>query len=217
MAPGLRGFQEKGEAGYDFTAGSVLGLRWFWMPRETLPNPLDPEPGDMPPVVLNGQTGFAYADGVNEATCNAGQDYSWMEKVARRQHLVPEDDCGCGFWAYWDEEEARKHDGGHGGLPVLGVVEATGRVIHGELGFRAQKAQIVAVHPGFTIQLEMAPDMTEYRHKGVTWTRDMLADAAQAAQASLETRIQDAYPLARVYSVKAAMLAAWPPGKGFLS
>lgn len=216
MASGLRGFQEKGE--FAFTPGSVLGLRWFWLPTRCLPPVLGPPGAQAEPVVLYGQTSYAYTAGINEAICGSSDGARNLAKNVGASHQVPASGCGCGFWAYWTIENASRHDNTSNiQLPVLGVVEGVGRVIHGELGFRAQKVRLVALHPAFEIQLAMAPGHENVEYNGVTWTRELLAETALAAQAGMEARLAEAFPDAPVYASQDAMLAMHKPGKGFLT
>lgn len=206
MSKGMDGFGERAEADDSFalTIGSVLGVRWFWLPspdfyrespvegdRLNAPwssaivagqyirggyNPFDPvlpvaDIGGMPR--LRGQLSNVYPDGVSEAECN-----DWARRPSSQQrclkvadagallngagaekcpcpdcHQPPVAGCGCGFWAYWKPGDAGGHSAGSNEmLPVLGVIEGTGRVIHGEKGFRAQRAKIVALQPAFRIE-----------------------------------------------------------------
>lgn len=64
--------------------------------------------------------------------------------VDRTSHRTPHDECQCGFYAYtdpgWYEVDSIRFNG-----LVLGVIKAYGRVLIGEAGFRAEKAQIAAI------------------------------------------------------------------------
>lgn len=178
MARGMTGFGEDAEAGFALTMGSVLGVRWFWLPAPAFyrESPVEvagyPAPWDGKPPRLTGSTGYEYADGVAEAVCNDAPAVQAASNVMKQRpwgltgigrshhgynagnwaaHEVPCPPCGCGFWAYWTPEGAGAHPMGASKLPVLGVVEATGRVIHGEKGLRAQKCRIVALHPAVNI------------------------------------------------------------------
>jgi hypothetical protein len=210
MAKGMPGFDEKHEAGYSLTLGSVLGLRWFWLdvPDFNAQNPLaDGEAGPWKgaPATLRGQMGNPYDRGVMDAYCTSDREAHGQK--------IPVESCGCGFWAYWTEHAASQHGGGDSWrLPVLGVIEATGRVLHGELGFRAQKAKIVALFPAFKVSFYGVCDAEN---------AEPLAERAMNAwsltwHSAIETRLEQAYPDARVYATSNAMTANHPPGKGYL-
>ena len=55
-------------------------------------------------------------------------------------HEVPQVGCGCGFWAYFKDDAGSRFGG-----QVAGIIEAQGRIICGTLGYRAEKARIVAL------------------------------------------------------------------------
>jgi hypothetical protein len=61
------------------------------------------------------------------------------EIPATETHSAPDINCGCGFWAYFGE----RAETGEGG--VIGVIKASGLVLVGTKGFRAEKAEIVAL------------------------------------------------------------------------
>lgn len=236
MARGIPGFGEDAEAGFALTAGSVLGLRWFWLatPSFYRESPVE-VPGYAPPwggnpPRLTGATGsYEYQDGVIEAVCNdasyayasgsvlpfpggggggsgpssssysaggtavagsmggggagGGVSGAAVLKAAhgmmQPSHEVPHPACGCGFWAYWTPDAAGKHPVGASNLPVLGVVEATGRVIHGELGFRAQKCQIIALHTPVKVEARLAPIPKPPAADGLRRERDRVWDELQ--------------------------------------
>lgn len=70
-----------------------------------------------------------------------GPEAEWRSQVLDEDdHQIPKLGCGCGFWAYFRREDSHNV----GGL-VQGIVEAQGRIIAGTLGFRAEKARIVAL------------------------------------------------------------------------
>lgn len=49
--------------------------------------------------------------------------------------------CACGFYAYYDLAQGRTSGFGN----IRGLIEATGKMVVGPLGFRAQRARVVAV------------------------------------------------------------------------
>lgn len=144
-ARGMDGFD-----GAPLVAGTASGYRWWTMRAPQLH--LDPGIGaSWDPGLLRGQKDI-WQPGVNQACClppGGGPGHFF--------HEIPEDSCGCGYWAYW---EIQQHDlGAANSLPVVGVVRASGQVIMGPRGFRAQKAEIVALHLPFRIE----PDLPAFR------------------------------------------------------
>jgi hypothetical protein len=131
----MNGFEEAG-----FAAGSVTGVRWWQL--------LDPgrRPGEPPgpDAVLHGARDV-WVPGENRAVC--GGVFGWQEEAA---HKAPVEDCGCGFWAYWKQSAASPVGGK---CQVLGVVEGYGTTLIGELGFRCEKARILALCCMFTIKI----------------------------------------------------------------
>lgn len=73
------------------------------------------------------QQRFVWKDGVNTSKCSVC--------VNKRQP-----NCSCGFYAYYDY----KDQGFHG--DTRGVIRGYGMVDKGSLGFKAEKAEIVALH-----------------------------------------------------------------------
>lgn len=91
-----------------------------------------------------------WEDGLITAECHA-----WGIRLfgvdAAFKHQAPDANCGCGIYGWYRPDEARLHRG-----QVFGVIEASGRVLLGDFGFRAQQARVVALvasentPPGFT-------------------------------------------------------------------
>lgn len=65
---------------------------------------------------------------------------------------IPNTMCQCGFYAWYEPQGAIQNHGnacmGLDGDIVLGVIEASGLIIPGSKGFRAEKADVVALMPG---------------------------------------------------------------------
>lgn len=104
-----------------FAVGSVTGLRWWDLTDDGL---------------LRGTWGN-WHPGENIAVCknSAGHD-------------VPDDDCGCGFWAYWLPALTSEVGGNR---PVLGIIEGYGTTLIGEQGFRCAKARLIALTCAFRV------------------------------------------------------------------
>jgi hypothetical protein len=118
---GNRGFTEEGvPSGYDIAAGSVIGYRTWKAPWN--------RPGHHQLVGAYGEK-WAHPS-------KPGHKYTAV-CAQRCAGTVPnEDNCGCGFWAYW---EPGRHISSH---YVVGAIEGSGKVILGEDGFRSQHAVI---------------------------------------------------------------------------
>jgi hypothetical protein len=103
---------------------------------------------DEPALVLEHVTGFRQFrvgdDGLLPAHVG---DRPWAFPVAvahcpRGPHRAPKPGCSCGLHAWYDVADARAH-----ALPgeVTAVVRASGTVLLGEHGWRAERAEVVAV------------------------------------------------------------------------
>lgn len=219
---GMTGFDGGG-----FALGEVYGCRW-WSLREEVWQDV-PVPGRLPRMrpVLTGAYNKAWRPGENVAVC--GQ---------RRDHRVPDEDCGCGFWGYWLQEDAPITSASR----VMGVIKGYGDdTLIGDKGFRCGRAVLVA------LCCEKAVQKARYEDRTVTYTgppagvRWRNPDGAQAtyqafggrpthvpvtervavyeedlyAQSQLEARLEEAYGV-KVYTTFDAMLAMHPTTKDYL-
>lgn len=208
MSKGISGFDNRGD--FELALEPVTGARWW---RMTLPK-LTGLPGDAdrnwPRALLRGQKGYLWEPGRNTAVCFA------TGGIPRTDHDVPDDDCGCGFWAYWDLQE---HDiGGSTGAfteNICGIIQGTGRVLVGERGFRSQYAKIVALYLPFQIMPGNCGVPGCMAHDVVTDVYEAEKDRAEAWMAVIGDRLAQMYPDATVYETRDAMLAAWPPDTAY--
>jgi hypothetical protein len=156
--------------------------------------PAGPRPAGEP---LTGAWG-PWRAGINEAQCKA--NYSVLIRKDGKleydpPHLVPADNCGCGFWAYWELKHAPVVQ-----RDVAGIIEGSGRVTYGPLGFRCQKARIIAFHLNATIDsVNNSP-------------ADKLA--ALEWKTSMEDLLAEHYG-ARCWTSLDAMLAHYPPDPAY--
>ncbi len=80
-------------------------------------------------------------------------------QIKARQEHGPHTCPHCGFYAYTDQQSAAENHVRR--FKVAGIIEAYGKVVQGPLGFRAQKAKIVALHvPGLPLWAMKALDRT---------------------------------------------------------
>ena len=176
---GMQGYSEHGTPDdWDMAIGTIRGYRWFkieipesWAGVRSLSlgkkgyydvtgkpdlqdsGMLELDDDEIPS--LFGAYGGEWHDGVNEARCR--------RSISTRpgggfHHEPPEirEACGCGFWAYFDENlrcdsvlsQWTQARAGMTGIAVLGCIEGSGRVIVGEKGFRSQYAKITALAVG---------------------------------------------------------------------
>jgi len=143
--PGVRGMS--GFDGADFIAGTVFGYRWWTLDAPRLDRSPARAEQDWHPRLLCGARGD-WQPGENLAVCKPVYGHE-----VHTGDEIPEISCACGFWAYW---QVQPHElGRDGALPVVGVIEGSGQVLTGPLGFRAQKAEIVALH----LPLVIEPDL----------------------------------------------------------
>jgi hypothetical protein len=181
---GEPGFAGREAAEPEFAIGSVTGYRWWALPA---PDPLDSP--DYPDTVwawdlLRGMHD-TWDSGLNEAQCLSNLTGG---APPHKPGTIPDDDCSCGFWGYWEMQP--RHSMGGSLLPVLGVIEGSGKTLIGETGFRCAKAKIRALH---------LPDCG----LSPNW------------HAAAETRLQNLYPEATLYRVLGAMTREYPPDPNY--
>ena len=189
----MEGFQEKGEPeAWDMALGTVRGYRWwnvcmyfvvqgsmydrytgssFDFRREFWHSPWQP---NYRRSCVTGMHGGAWSLGLlnksrwHEARCEANAAVAHLNSgipAKLPSHPVPDPDCACGFWAYWDELTTEnfnntpfaRYDRDYGysvSVPLGGRVEGAGRTIIGEKGFRSERVRITDLamaidHPAF--------------------------------------------------------------------
>lgn len=216
--PGLDGFDEA-----EFVAGSVTGYRWWSLEAPDLA--LSPARADIMwrHGQLRGMQDY-WQPGLNIAICKSDRTYRYHP-----DSTIPDENCGCGYWAYWTLQH---HQVGSGGtLPVCGVIEGSGNVLIGTKGFRCSRARIVALHLPFSIQPQV-PASLERQLRAAGWDGRFIdygrtvpphltgkvteADVqaalvqAEAWMAVIGDRLARIYPDAEVFETKDAMLAKYP-------
>lgn len=222
--PRMAGFD--GQTGFDFAVGKVRGYRWWAMNAPDLSRSWD----EWTCQPLTGAQSRKWEPGVNHAACNYYPHHTPPVEVDEDGNA-----CGCGYWGYWT---VQSHNIG-AEMPVLGVIEGTGRTLIGELGFRCAKARIVALYLPW--DLKPAPSFGEWRRqtgygarlteggretfRAITghgygepppdWRTEeetALAEEYGAAwMAVIQDRLMTLYPDAEIFATKAAMLAKYPP------
>lgn len=100
--------------------------------------------------------------------------------------LVPARGCGCGFWAYWQPEEASRH---MSNPDVIGVVEGYGHVVAGDKGFRCSRSRVAALC------------VLKQRSETTLWRNEMM------------TALHEVYGVP-IYDDPETMLRAHPPSRG---
>jgi hypothetical protein len=118
---------------------------------------------DWRPPVLRGKVRmFDWHSGRNQAQCIGGVHHSRQTlTVSDERPQVPLRDCSCGFYAT------------HQGFPanyagaLEGSIKAEGRIILGEVGFRAQYATVEALCIGKWTGLGLGLGFAGHTHKGV--------------------------------------------------
>lgn len=110
----------------------VVGFRgWYYGTRPKLGE--DPEPRLMAAHSYFGP----WTPGINKAKCNGGK--------GQQPHTAPHELCDCGFYVLADLDELENHIAMSKSM-VVGAVLGWGDVIqHGEEGWRAEYAQIIAL------------------------------------------------------------------------
>jgi hypothetical protein len=194
---GLAGFDG---AEPDLAIGSVTGVRWW----------------NLAGTALQGVHG-PWVMGENTARCGRRMSHG------QDPHPVPEEDCGCGFWAYWTADAAGNPHSFE--VPVLGVIEGYGKTLIGERGFRCAKARIAALHiPGvFGDNFDVPPCLQGKGDAAIaTWRRitgrnPRVPNSAEilARIAVAEMRLEESYGVP-VYSTPGLMLDRHPPTRDYL-
>lgn len=105
---------------------------------------------------LRGSYGREWHAGINDAECGKS---SSVPRHAR----VPDRECSCGYYGYWSSRKDRLVEEAEQAscvcsscikiYKVAGVIRISGRVIIGTAGFRAEKAEIMA--------LSLSPSLSE--------------------------------------------------------
>lgn len=105
-----------------------------------------------------------WSPGINVARCKRAPRH--RVKATDSTLRIPVETCGCGFWLYrrledlldgWGEGfKPTQVSGSKGlwgfspaddvGVPVIGLAETGGRVIEGELGYRAAQARVLELY-----------------------------------------------------------------------
>lgn len=140
-------YQGQFSGGPEFAAGSVRGIRVWTVQNRP----------DLNGYCLVGSFHGVWHDGENLAECLVDKHLRHSPAGFLRRRTLTDDeiptrcsgmepDCTCGFYAYW---EWRPRDYGHGAFYhtpyVVGIVEGYGKTVLGALGFRCEKAKIVAL------------------------------------------------------------------------
>lgn len=142
---------EYGHTEIPLIPGELYGMRGFSARKD----------GTLGP--LHRSKGYVYSSGINHAKCDdAGVVYQMTIGPATytitsgsgatelfhtsKNNRVPVKQCTCGFYAYFDtEDDQRSFMSGSSSTHVNGIVRATGKCIVGNLGFRAEKMEIVGL------------------------------------------------------------------------
>lgn len=106
---------------------------------------------------------FEYKDGENVAECDVQARSSMITSYglsASRHPRVPDKMCSCGFYAYWENAAGRDHSTMGYYDKLVGIVEAYGKCLVGDQGFRSEKSRLVAL---------VLPDLPEDRVVQDSW------------------------------------------------
>jgi hypothetical protein len=168
-ASGMQGF---GDAQFpDIIASSLFGQRYWNINSEQM----------LTSITKNE---YQWVPGKNEAICLRNKDIVGLEMMGRTQpngtmsapfkllhetESLPIDVCGCGFWAYWSEQNAVRQNNK---TAVAGVMEGWGKLIVGPNGFRAQYARIVALCPPTEAKAWLNLPAMRAQYPGVKWYDD---------------------------------------------
>jgi hypothetical protein len=78
------------------------------------------------------------------------KNVEWKEAECLRGHRIPDENCMCGIWSFFDPETMTKELSplSHHGEPyeyVTGIIVADGDIMIHDKGFRAQYAKVAAI------------------------------------------------------------------------
>jgi hypothetical protein len=169
MGGGMQGFQHTRHEG-DFVAGRLRGFRRF---RFRLGSSNEFPYRLASPSFYDGQ---AIGTGDRLAVCRG-----WLDTVDK--HPAPQESCYCGWYAWYTPENVNNF--GSGNDAVDAVVEASGRVVMADKGFRAQKIRIVALTTPGIVHMNLDQIMAME-------VRKARANIAQLRRRLRERRIENA-------------------------
>ena len=125
-----------GDVGRSLVPGSLRGYRTWRPARRSVPIP-----AGMLPITSVSRRRILWSPGLT-ARCtppDPGRNPSG-ELAPVDDHEAPHPGCDCGIYAWYAPDDTRIMH-----AAVFGVVEATGLVLLGDRGFRAQQARVIAV------------------------------------------------------------------------
>jgi hypothetical protein len=109
---------------------------------------------------VNIQEAPPWSRGINHAICSPKE--SLYTGAYARPHSAPHSPCQCGFYAHYDPEiSVPLNYYVNSPHTVHGIIEASGKVIMGTRGFRAEKAEIVALYGTFQGSHEGVYDISQ--------------------------------------------------------
>lgn len=163
-----------GGAAQLFAPGSVFGHRW-WAYRPHGGPPLKGMyapwgAGENHAVCLN-RTAYLYSWSGGGVACLGDVQYSTSPG---KNHEPPDEDCSCGFYAFWGSHTSPPVVVAQNALAVhvTGVIEGYGATLMGDYGFRCQKARIVGLHVygllGFSEELAVGERVVSMMREQVT-------------------------------------------------
>lgn len=224
----MPGYSESGTPDdWDTAAGTVRGYRWWrvsiplaWMGYPPPWDSVDLQ-GEWRKIVvgLTGARGHSWGSGLNTASCPEP-----LHRPPEHGHNIP---CGCGFWGYWRPGVTAASIVGYPftgcsytKLTVTGCIEASGRVIIGERGFRSQHARITALAIGHESRDFVSRDMRKLPTHPLWDAYDPDAAQVGAEEASVRLgRIEDvlsrSYPGARVLKSEESLFGEFPPDENY--
>lgn len=123
---------------------------------------------------------------------------------------IPFRECWCGFWAGYTTEPLVQFS--YGDKPVVGVVRGWGRMVSGDRGFRAERAEISGLHLAYEYVRRGDPDQRiggDWNNLDFTSTHSVAAES-EAKLAEDEAVLSASYPGVPFYPSINAMLEAHP-------
>jgi hypothetical protein len=115
-------------------SGLLKGIYATWQPEVNVAGCVKPQERSPTGVAFR-----AWAKGAGPAVL---PDELAVNEPELSGHEAPQENCACGFYAFWEPEPAPVR----AQFPVAGVIEGTGRTLIGSRGFRCGKARVLALH-----------------------------------------------------------------------
>lgn len=152
---------------------------------------------------LKGMYGKTWEPGPHRAACD-------RHMHGHRDYEIPFLSCWCGFWAGYSMDPIREFH--YGDKAVVGVVRGWGRMVGGERGFRAERAEITGLHLAYEYVRPVQASTPTGKAAGWTQVFSQATTVPESAAklAEDERELAERYPGIPFYPSIDALLEAHP-------